>query len=392
MSKDKTPQTPTLDRVAKVQAGLGLGRPLFVRSPGRVNLIGEHTDYNCGYVMPGAVDKAVILAFTPRTDGLVNIHSDDFGASYSTPVVELAPCEKEWANLVLGVMAQIQRKHTLPGFDVVYGADLPRGAGLSSSAAVACGVAFGLNQLFGLGMTVEQMAWAAVFAEHEYMGVNCGIMDQLVNLRAREGKLMLIDCRDTQAEYVPFGQGGLCMALCDSQVRRRLSQSHYNKRRSQCEDGVAVLAKTDPGIKSLRDVSLEILADHRRALGQTLYEKCRFIVEENARVLKMRDALNASDFVTVAGLLYASHAGLRDLFKVSCPELDNLVDAAMKTKGVYGARLMGAGFGGCTINIVEENHLGDFLAEMTKAFRERLKKTPKIHIAKLSRATHVVEV
>jgi galactokinase len=384
-------QPPILERVIQSHEKLGLGKPLVVQSPGRVNIIGEHTDYNNGFVLPGAIDKSVILCFTPRADDCVQLHSIDYDATFKTHLSELAPSGLEWPNLVLGVIAQIQRLgHKIPGFDIVYGADLPRGVGLSSSSSVACGVAFGLNQLFSLGLSVDEMAWSAVFAEHEYMGVKCGVMDQFVNLRAKENSLMLLDCRDQSSEYIPFEHSKLCIVLCDTQIRRKLSQSKYNKRRAQCEEGVAILARAQPGIQSLRDVSMDFLQSNKKALSRIIYKRCQYVIEENARVLKMCEALKNNDLNTIGELLFASHKGLSELYSVSCAELDELVYWALSVSGVHGAKLMGAGFGGCTINLVEEAHIGTFLGQMTRVFRDTLKKAPKIHVAALSRGTRVV--
>jgi galactokinase len=388
-----TPQPPLLDRVVHSHEKLGLEKPLIVRSPGRINIIGEHTDYNNGFVLPGAVDKSIILALSPRTDDAVNLHAIDFDATFQTTLPTLGPSELEWPNLVLGAIAQIQQSNKLSsGFDIVYSADLPRSSGLSSSAAVACGVVFGLDQLFNLGMSVSGMAEVAVRAEHEYMGVRCGAMDQIVNLRAKENSVLLLDCKDNSFQHVPFEQTKLCIVLCDSQVRRKLAESKYNKRRSQCEEGVAALAKIHPGIQSLRDVAQDFLQSNKNALNPTVYKRCQFVAEENQRVLKMCEALRSNDLEAIKNLLSASHEGLRDLYQVSCAELNKLVDGAMAIKGVHGSRLMGAGFGGCTINLVEDAQLGLFLSEMTKVFRDKLKKSPKIHVTTLSKGTHVVHL
>jgi len=383
-------QAQLIDRVVQFQGKLGLGKPLIVKSPGRVNLIGDHTDYNDGFVLPGAVDKSVILAFTPRNDDIVKLHSMDYDSMLQISLSALEPSESEWANIVLGVLAQMQRSRRLSGFDLAYGSDLPRGAGLSSSSAIACGVAFGLNKLFNLELSMDEMVWAAVRAEHEFMGVRCGIMDQVINLCAKENSFLLLDCKNQNSQYIPFEQNNLCIALCDSQVRRRLALSEYNKRRAQCEEGAAILAKIQPGIQSLRDVSLEFLQSNKNHLSLATYRRCKYVIEENSRVLKMCEALSNKNFDEMRKLLYAGHEGLRILYRVSCAELNKLVDGALKIDGVYGARLMGAGFGGCTINLVEEAQIGTFLSQMAKVFRDTLKKPPKIHVAALSKGTHVV--
>ena len=385
-------QPTLLDRIIHGTEKLGLGDALLVRSPGRVNLIGEHTDYNDGFVLPGAANKSVVLALAPRSGNTVRLHSIDFDATCTVPLSELAPSDMEWPNLPLGVAAQIQRSRPIEGFDLVYGADLPRGAGLSSSAAIACGVAFGLNHLFDLGLSSDEMINISAMAEHEFLGVKCGTMDQFVNLRAKEHCLLMLDCRDRKFNYVPMSDNGARLVLCDSQVRRRLLNSEYNKRRAQCESGVAQLSKVLPGVGSLRDVTLDALRDHKAALPPAVFSRCLFALEENDRVVTAAEALTLKDFATAGRLLYASHEGLRNLYDVSCPELDTLVEGASQISGVYGAKLMGAGFGGCTINLVEKEQLGTFMEGMAKVFRDDLKKPPKIHIATLGKRTHVVEM
>ena len=386
-------QPPLLDRVIKAQKDLGLSAPMVVRSPGRISIIGEHTDYNDGYALLGAVDKSVVLAFTPRQDDKVCLHSIDFDSTFQTNLSTLESTGLEWPNLVLGSVMQLQRiDRQVSGFDLVYGADIPRNAGLSSSSAIACGVIYGLNELFGLEMSINDMAWSAVRTEHEFMGVHCGVMDQYSNLKAKENTALLLDCQDQSSQHVPFEHHNLSIVLCDSQVRRKLAESKYNKRRGQCEEGVAALAKIEPSIKSLRDVSLDFLQSNRSVLNSTVYKRCHYVIEENHRVLKMCEALRNNDLKAVNDLLCASHAGLRDLYQVSCAELNKLVDGALQITGVHGARLMGAGFGGCTINMVEETQLGAFMGEMTKVFRDKLRKSPKIHVTALCKGTHVVNV
>lgn len=386
-------QPPLLSKVLQAQKNLCLGVPMVVKSPGRINIIGEHTDYNKGFALLGAVDKCVILAFTPRLDDTIRLHSIDFDSTFQTSLSTLESTGLEWPNLVLGSVVQLQRSNRqLSGFDLVYGADMPRNAGLSVSSAISCGVIYGLNNLLGLEMPVNEMAWSAVRAEHEFNGVRCGMMDQFNNLKAEEHAALLLDCQDQSSEQVPFEQHKLSLVLCDSQVRRKLSQSKYNKRRGQCEEGVDALAKIKPGIKSLRDVSLDFLLNSREAINPTVFKRCLYVVEENQRVLKVCEALRNNDLKAVNELLCSSHEGLRDLYQVSCAELNKLVEGALQIKGVRGARLMGGGFGGCTINLVEEDHLGTFLSEMTKVFRDKLRKSPKIHVTALSKGTHLINV
>jgi galactokinase len=393
-ARPKMPNTqPTLlDRAIQRAEGLGLGDPLLVRSPGRVNLMGEHTDYNGGLVLQGALDRSVILALAPRSDGAVRLHSMDLDASCSAPLAGPAPPEAEWAGLPMGVVAQVRRARPLAGFDLLYGSDLPRGAGLSCGSAIACGVAFGLNHLFDLDLTFEETLGAAVAAEHEAMGGRCGAADQFVNLRAKERCLLMLDCRDMGFRHVPMGDDGPCLVICDSQVRRRLSGSEYNARRAQCEAGAAALARELPGVASLRDVSLDQLRRHGGSMDPAVFDRCLFVLQENDRAAAMALALEANDSGAAGRLLCESHAGLRDLFRVSCPELDALVEGAGRIAGVHGARLTGAGFGGCTVNLVDRGRLCHFMEEMAKVFRDSLGKPPKMHPVALGKRTHVVEI
>jgi galactokinase len=385
-------QPPLLDRVLQARTDLGLDKGLMVKSPGRISIIGEHTDYNNGFALLGAVDKSVALAFSPRADDTIKLHSIDFDATYQTSIPALAQTGLEWPNLALGSIAQLQKANMpIYGFDLVYGADMPRSAGLSTGSAISCGILFGLNHLFGLNMSDSDIAWCAMRAEHEFMGVMCGSMDQFINLRAKENTALLLDCKDHSSQHIPFEQNGLCIVLCDSQVRRKLGQSKYNMRRSQCEEGAAALSKFEPSVQSLRDATLDLLLNNKRSMNPVVFKRCQYVLEENQRVLKMCEALRSNDLNAMQGLMYAGHEGLRDLYQVSCAELNKLVEGAMQIKGVHGTRLMGAGFGGCTINLVEEAQVGNFLGEMTGIFREKLKKSPKIHVTSLSRGTHIIQ-
>jgi galactokinase len=376
----------------RTRTGLGLEKGLVVKSPGRISIIGEHTDYNNGFALLGAVDKSVVLAISPRADDAIKLHSIDFDATYQTSISAMAQTGLEWPNLALGAIAQLQKANMpISGFDLVYGADMPRGAGLSTGASIACGIIFGLNHLFGLNMSDSDIAWCAMRTEHEFMGIRCGSMDQFINLRAKENAALLLDCKDHSSQHIPFEQNGLRIVLCDSQVRRKLAQSKYNMRRSQCEEGVATLSKFEPSVQSLRDATLDMLLNNKRSMNPVVLKRCRYVLEENQRVLKMCEALRSNDLNAMQGLMYAGHEGLRDLYQVSCAELNKLVDGAMQIKGVHGARLMGAGFGGCTINLVEEAQIGNFMSEMTGIFREKLKKSPKIHVTSLSRGTHIIQ-
>ena len=363
------------------------GEPaVVVRSPGRVNLIGEHTDYNHGFVLPAAVDRGIAMAVKARSDRRYVLHSLDLDRRLEGDVRELVPHPERWPNYLLGVVDQLQKSgNPLGGFELVYGGDLPLGAGMSSSAALECGLAFSLNELFGLGLDRPTLAKLSQAAEHSFVGVKCGIMDQMASLMSRKDHVMMLDCHDLSCRFVPF-VSPVKIFLCDTQVERALAESGYNQRRSQCEAGVALLQKHAPDVRSLRDVSLELLDAHRAEFDAIVYRRCRYVIEENLRVIAACDALESDDLPALGRLMNKSQQGLSQAYEVSCPELDVLAEAAAALPGVLGARMMGAGFGGCTINLVEAGQEEAFVQGMAPAFA-KIGKLPKIHACAPHRGT-----
>jgi galactokinase len=355
------------------------GEPaVVVRSPGRVNLIGEHTDYNQGFVLPAAVDRGIAMALKARSDRRYVLHALDLDRRLEGDLGELAPHPDRWPNYLLGVLDQLQKAgHPPGGFELVYGGDLPMGAGMSSSAALECGLAFAMNELYGLGLDRLTMAKLSQAAEHSFVGVKCGIMDQMASLLSQKDHVMMLDCQDLSCRFVPF-HSPVKIFLCDTQVARALAESGYNQRRSQCEAGVALLRKYAPAVHSLRDVSLELLDSHRSEFDPIVYRRCRYVIEENLRVIAACKALERDDLKTLGRLMNQSHQGLSKAYEVSCPELDMLAEAAAALPGVLGARMMGAGFGGCTINLVEAGAEDAFVQGMAPAFA-KIGKPPKIH-------------
>lgn len=369
------------------------GEPaLVVRGPGRINLIGEHTDFNLGFVLPAAVDKGIWLAMRPRQDGVCRFHAADAGESFETTLPAFARSGLGWPNYLLGVYSELARDgHAPTGVDCAFGGDLPIGSGLSSSAALECGFAFGLNELYGLGYDRLALARLGQRAENCFVGVNCGIMDQFASLLGREGHVIRLDCRDLTHEYMPFAEHGLVVVLCDSHVRRSLAAgSEYNARRVQCDAGVAHLRACHPEVQSLRDVSMEMLADARSAMEPNVFARCAYVVQENRRVLETCAALTTRDYARVGRLMNASHHGLQREYQVSCPELDVLAEGARAIPGVLGSRMMGAGFGGCTINLVEEAELERFIVRMSELYHQALRAAPVIHVCRLTGGTEPV--
>jgi len=365
----------------------------LVRSPGRVNLIGEHTDYNEGFVLPAAVDRAMFLAVSPRADDRCRVRAADLGESAEFPVHEPPRDPRRWPDYLAGVGVELRRRGLpVTGFDGCFGGTIPIGAGMSSSAALCAGLAFALNHLFRLGLDRRELARVAQRAENEYVGVNCGIMDQFINLHGRSGAALLLDCRSLTWEEAPLTRPDLRIVLCDTRVRRELAASQYNLRRRQCEAGVTALRRRFPEVRSLRDVTPAMLTEAAGDLDPVIRRRCHFVVSENARVHQTVAALRAGDWPTVRSLLAASHAGLRDDYDVSCPELNVLAEAAQGLPGVWGSRMMGGGFGGCTINLVEAAAGDEFRAAMVRRYRSQFGRDPGVYECRVAAGTEIMEI
>jgi galactokinase len=347
--------------------------PLLVRAPGRVNLIGEHTDYNNGFVLPAAVDKEMAFAVGLNGTDKIRLVAHDLGEEFELAnSAEISPSATHWANYLLGVAAQFQQRgHAVPGFDCVFAGTVPMGAGMSSSAAVECGLAFALNQFLKTNLEKMELARIAQYAEHTYAGVQCGIMDQFASLFGRDGQVVRLDCRSLEYQYFPFDTAAARIVLCNSGVKHSLASSEYNTRRQECERGVSVLQQKHPEVASLRDATMAQLEAHRSELGGTVFRRCAYVVQENARVEAACQHLVDGDLAAFGQEMYASHAGLRDDYEVSCAELDALVEAARAVPGVFGARMMGGGFGGCTINLVAPDRVDAFIASVSAAYQEK---------------------
>ena len=332
-------------------------------APGRINLIGEHTDYNLGFVLPGAIDKSFYMAAAPNGTQVCNIFSTHFNAMVSFGTDETNLPDALWSRYVFGEIKELQALGCkVGGFDAVVASDIPIGAGISSSAAFTSVTGTALNDLFNLGLSKMELAKAGQMCEHHYVGVRCGIMDQFASLHGEDKKLIRLDCRSLEYKMVPFAPAGLALVLLDTLVKHSLASSEYNVRRAECEAGVAHLQKSYPHVESLRDVTMEMLEAHRSQLSPVVYNRCSFVVEENQRLLDACDALERGDYVSVGHYMLGSHQGLSKKYEVSCPELDLIQEVAQKHAGVLGARMMGGGFGGCTLNLVQEDALDDFVA------------------------------
>jgi galactokinase len=368
------------------------GKPFLVVSPGRINLIGEHTDYNEGFVMPGATDKAVVFAVAPRADGLCHLVSRDFDQEYRCELGRFHRSPLRWPDYLLGVLDQfVKAGHRIGGVNCVFGGDIPIGAGMSSSAAIEGGLAYAVNALFDLRLDGLALVKLAQKAEHEFVGVRCGIMDQFINIFGRPRSVLKLDCRSLGYEHIPFEREDLRLVVSDTMVRRELAASEYNVRRGQCETGVNALKAHEPGLRSLRDVGLDLLREHRAELDPVVYRRCDYVIRENIRVAEAGAALARGDFAVVGGLMNLSHAGLRDDYEVSSPELDALVEAARRVPGVLGARMMGAGFGGCAISLVEADAVPEFEARVARDYEAATGQAPKVHVVRIEAGTHAVD-
>lgn len=365
---------------------------IIVRSPGRINLIGEHTDYNEGFVLPSAIDRAVYLAVAPAGGSDVTLTSLDFKDSLRFDSRRLAKSGKAWANYLIGIVDELGKAgYKIGGFNCVYSGDIPIGSGMSSSAAVEAGLAFALDRIFGLNIERADIARIAQRSENEFVGVKCGIMDQFANLLSKGRSALYLDCRSLEYEHIPFIAKDLEFVLCDTGVKHSLASSEYNTRREQCETGVKLIRKYNPDVRSLRDVNLEMLCGHEDELGSTVYKRCRYVVEEDARVDSARKCLRENDFSRFGQLLYQSHQGLKDEFEVTCKELDLLVEEAAKIEGVLGARMMGGGFGGCTLNLVKRESAEEFKRKIHGAYLEKTGKPPKLYECNLVPGTDIVQ-
>ncbi len=341
--------------------------PEMYASAGRINLIGEHTDYNGGYVFPGAIDKVIMAAILPNGTDTVKVYSVDINEEAEFGLREEDAPKQQWARYIFGVCREIiKRGGTVKGFDAVFAGNVPLGAGLSSSAALESCFAYALNDLFN-GNTIDKFELARIgqSTEHNYCGVNCGIMDQFASVFGKKDHLMRLDCRSMEFEYFPFKIDGYKLVLLDSKVKHALVDSPYNKRRQSCERVAKML-----GVETLRDATMEALNAARGELTAEDYFRAKFVIEEKQRVLDVCDALQSGDCETVGRKMYETHNGLSKDYEVSCEELDFLNDIAREC-GVTGSRIMGGGFGGCTINLVKDSLYEPFIATAKKEFKKK---------------------
>ena len=363
--------------------------PLVVIAPGRINLIGEHTDYNNGFVMPAAVNKQLVFAVAPNHTSKFNFFSVDFNVSISFAESELQ-AGGEWQNYLMGVIDAMKKRGLgIGGVDCVFGGDIPSGGGMSSSAALCCGFGFALDKIFDLHLTRLELAKIGQYAEHNFAGVMCGIMDQYASLFGRKDAALLLDCRSLQHEHLPFDFPDIEILLINTKVSHALASTAYNNRRAACEEGVAWLQRTRPDIKSLRDVSIGELETLHTLASEDVFVKCRFVVKEIWRAQQAAALLKAEDLKGFGKLMFQTHWGLSKEYEVSCEESDMLVNLASTFPGeVLGARQMGGGFGGCTINLVRKDAVENYSLKVREKYVATFKKEPDFYSINLCEGVH----
>jgi len=362
--------------------------PLLVYSPGRINLIGEHTDYNEGFVFPAATNKGIVTAIQKSDAKTSKVFAVNKKELYKFSLENIQPIKNgDWRNYVLGVISEIQKKGIqLPNFNIAFAGDIPGGAGMSSSAALENSIVFSLNELFKLGLSKTEMIFISQKAEHSFAGVQCGIMDQYASMFGKKKSAILLDCRSLESKICKIDFKEYKLLLINTNVKHNLSDSAYNERRAVCEKIVELLK-----VDALRDVTVGDLNEIKNKISEEDYQKVSYVIEENNRVIDAGKAIKNDNLQQLGKLIYASHAGLQNKYKVSCDELDYLVDETKNNKNILGARMMGGGFGGCTINLIHKEEVKKFKKSISKLYKEKFKKECSIYVVKLSKGTSLIK-
>ena len=356
------------------------GEPLICRAPGRVNLIGEHTDYNDGFVMPAAIDLFTWAAVKTRHDGQINVSSLEMNRSVSTSLIMGLQPRGDWSDYVVGVFAELQANGLdTRGADVLVHGEVPMGGGLSSSAALEVSTGFAALRSHGEAIDRMQLALLCQRAENQFVGMRCGIMDQFIACQGKADHALMLDCRSLEFSLLPI-PSGIHIVICNTMVKRELAGGEYNARREQCESGVRWLSQWLPDIRALRDVTVAQLERYSDRLPETIARRCRHVVTENDRVLRAAEALRAGALDSFSLLMAQSHQSLRDDYQVSCGELDLMVELAGKQPGVQGARMTGGGFGGCTVNLVEAEHTQRFVENIQSEYAKATGIRPEVYV------------
>ena len=348
-------------------------KPILITAPGRINLIGEHTDYNNGFVLPAAIDKSVFILLQLRDDKNCLIEAKDIDAHLSFSIEDnLKSSSNSWENYFLGVLHFLKKKGNMKqGFNLIFKSNIPIGAGMSSSAALSCGFGMALNEAFNLSLKKIHIAEVAQLAEHHFVGVKCGIMDQYACMFGIKNHALKLDCRTLKYQPQEIALGDYKLVLIDSKVKHELSSTEYNNRRDECDRAVSILKTYDRSINTLRDVSHNHLVNFGKYLDRVAYMRCKYVIMENERVESASQALNSNNLKLFGELLNQSHRGLADYFEVSCDELNFLVEVSKESGQVLGSRMMGGGFGGCTINIIAESNCDFVVSAIINSYKKK---------------------
>lgn len=345
-------------------------KEIKVQSPGRINIIGEHTDYNGGFVLPAAIDKAMYVDLKRNsTDFIINVNAIDLNEQFTINLNQLNKIESGWQNYIIGVIHEIKLLNpNITGFDLSFGGTVPIGSGMSSSAALECSVAYGINQLFDLKIDKEKIIEACQRAEHNFVGTKCGIMDQFASVMGKKNHAILLDCLTLEYEYYPIDLGQYEILLLNTNVSHNLANSEYNLRREDCENALKIIKHNIPNVNSFRDLNLEQIVSIKEKLGDIGFKRSKHVISENERVLNATKALQNKNIDELGSLMYLSHKSLSNDYQVSCKELDFLVDQTKDLDYILGSRMMGGGFGGCTISIINKKYTDQFIELVSKKY------------------------
>jgi galactokinase len=365
--------------------------PLVVRSSGRINLIGEHTDYNMGYVLPAAIDKSTYIAVGNNLENKICMYAYNLNEHFETDISQIQISSTNWANYVLGVINQFQEiGKEIKGINILIYGDVPLGSGLSSSASLLCATVFAINELHGFGLDKLNMVKMAQMAEHTYAGVKCGIMDMFASMYGKNDSFIKLDCKTNEYEYIPCQLQDYKILLLNTNVSHSLASSEYNTRRQECEYGVELIKKHNPEVQSLRDATLYQIDKYILPDEPIVYKRCKYVVEENLRLQRACDDLEKNDLVAMGKKMFKTHDGLKDDYEVSCAELDFLVNAVKNNANILGSRMMGGGFGGCTINIVHENYIDQLLEKVNRNYQKLWELDLGYHLVALENGTELI--
>jgi len=364
---------------------------LVVKSPGRINIIGEHTDYNDGFVLPAAIDKYVYVAVSKRNDEKIHLYAEAFQSHFVVNVNAIGESRHTWTDYILGIVDQLQKgDYKVGGFNIFLTSNLPIGAGLSSSAAVECATIFALNEVFHLNLTKIEMVQLAQKAEHHFAKVKCGIMDMFCSMFGKADHAIKLDCRSLSYAYIPLQLSDVQIVLMNSNVTHSLLASGYNTRREQCEQGVTWVNESFASVTHLRDIDLSMLNEYVLPKSNLVYKRCKYVVEENQRLLEAVAALQDGKVDVLGSIMYETHDGLCKDFEVSCEELDFLIEKAKQNANIVGARMMGGGFGGCTINLIRKKNISDTIDDFERAYKSKMGKALTVHVCDIADGTSIV--